>query len=83
MTLIANQIFENLTKIISTQMYVGQVSHLKANSFEAYYEKNNVSLLSPIRNIQDIQIKVPSYCDILNSNCSNRIVTQKVVFLNC
>ena len=70
---------ETLTAMISTHLYVSQNTQIKTASIEANYLKNNVSLLSANQPIQDSKIIIPSFCDILKSNCTSRILTQKVI----
>jgi hypothetical protein len=82
----SNGIMENLTNVISKQMTVGQSTNLKTSSIEVNLIKNNISLMSPKKTIQDIEINFSSYCDLisssdLKSNCNNQIITQKVNFV--
>ena len=94
LTVISNKIVEKLTSMISTQMYVSQHVDIRTSSMAASFVKNNVSLMSPTKTIQDIQIKLSSYCDLLSasssssgSNCNtNQIITEKVklfIFNQC
>ena len=67
-----------LTSIISTHLYVGQTTQVKTGSIEVGYKKNNISTVSNELGIQNCQIVIPSFCNLLNSACENRIITQKV-----
>jgi hypothetical protein len=84
----SNKIVEKLTTMISTQMYVSQNFDIKTKSMEAKFVKNNVSLMSSIKKIQDIEINFSSFCDLLltsytsGSSCNNnQIITEKVKLL--
>ncbi len=69
---------DSLTSIVSTHLYVGQLTQIKSTTIEANYLKNSISDINPLQSIQDNRISISSLCDLLNSDCSNRIITQKV-----
>ena len=77
----SDRMINDLTKIISTHLYVIKFTQIKTTSIEANYLKNNISDINPLQSIQDNQISISSLCDLLNSDCSNRIITQKVINL--
>ena len=71
--------FDSVTSIISSHLYTSQAIQVKTKSIQADYIKNNVSALNNLHNVQDCQINIPSFCDLLNSDsCSSGIITQKV-----
>ena len=76
----SNQMINNLTNIISSHLYVGQSINVKSGSIQADFQKNNISSLRNLQNIQDSQIKIPSFCDLLKTTCSDQIITQKVIY---
>ena len=79
----SNEMFFNLTNIISSHLYVSQAIQVKSSSIQADFQKSNVSALSNSQRMQDTQIIIPSFCDLLSStsDCSNQIITQKVIHL--
>ena len=79
----SEQMIANLTTMISTHLYVSQFTQIKTASIEATYLKENVSLINSMQTIQNSQINIPSFCDLINSNenCSNRVVTQKSILM--
>ena len=76
----SNEMFFNLTNIISSHLYVSQAIQVKSSSIQADFQKSNVSALSNSQRMQDTQIIIPSFCDLLSStsDCSSQIITQKV-----
>ena len=67
--------------MISNQMHVGQVTDINTASIQANYIKNNVSQLNTQQIMDNSQINIPSFCDLLaSSNCQSAILTQKVIF---
>ena len=64
--------------IIASHLFMSQSVQVKTATIQADYVKNNLSALVNVQNVQDTQINVPSFCDLLNSDCSNRVITQKV-----
>ena len=63
-------------------MYVSQSIELKAENIQGNYYRNNISNLNKLQNVQDCQINISSFCDLLSSSdCSSRIITQKVYFI--
>ena len=77
MTSTSVSLFDSLTAMLATHMYSNQNTNIRSNSIEANYIKSNISLAETQLQLQDCLINVTSFCDLLNSNCSNRIVTQK------
>ena len=71
-----------MTKMISNHMATNQSTEIKTLNMLVNFEKNNISALKTSLNMNDGQVKFPSYCDLLvnirESNCENKIVTQKV-----
>ena len=62
-------------------MHVGQVTDINTASIQANYIKNNVSQLNTQQIMDNSQINIPSFCDLLaSSNCQSAILTQKVIF---
>jgi hypothetical protein len=77
----SHQNFDTLTELFSSQMFVGQTIQVKTASIEAnYFKSNNISALNTNQNVQDCSIKFTSFCDLINQNCSNRTITQNVIF---
>ena len=65
--------------MMSKHLYVSQTTQITTGSVSATFSKNNVSELDNSQGIQDCQITVPSFSDLLStSGSSNQIVTQKV-----
>ena len=64
----SEQMIDSLTSMISTHLYVSQVTQIKTGSIEANYLKNNISDLNPLQFIQDSKITISSFCDLLNFN---------------
>jgi hypothetical protein len=78
----SNSMLNDLTSIIVDHLYVSQVTQIQTNSIQVNYYRDNISLASNQMNLQDSQIKLTSFCDLLGSSaCNNRIITQKVNFL--
>lgn len=73
---------DNLTKIISHHLSVGQGQKIKTSSIEVDYERSNALDLSNQFNLDGNEIKMPAVCDILrtqtNPNCDGKIVTRQV-----
>ena len=79
----SNKLLNDLTSIIVDHLYVSQVTQIQTDSIHVNYYRDNISLASNQMNLQDSQIKLTSFCDLLgSSSCNNRIITQKVNFLN-
>jgi hypothetical protein len=75
----SNSMLNDLTSIIVDHLYVSQVTQIQTNSIQVSYYRDNISLASSQLNLQDSQIKLTSFCDLLgSSSCNNRIITQKV-----
>ena len=71
--------FNDLTSMMSKHLYVSQTTQITTGSVSATFSKKNVSELDNSQGIQDCQINVPSFSDLLSSSgSSNQIVTQKV-----
>ena len=77
----SEKMIDSLTSMISTHLYVSQSTQIKTASIEANYLKNSISDINPLQSIQDNRISISSLCELLNSDCSNRIITQKVINL--
>ena len=79
---VSTKIYDDITSMIIDQLYVGQSIQMKNTLYQINYEKNNInnSNLITQKNLQDCQIIIPSFCALLNLACSNRIITQKVIF---
>ena len=79
----SNSMINKLTKIISSKIYVGQEMQVKTQAIDVSYLKNNVSLIPVNQFLNDAKIELThSFCELLsNENCSNRILTQKVIIL--
>ena len=78
-----NYLFDDMTNIIADHLYVGQSLQFKTDSIQVEFVRNNMSNMSTSINMQDAQINVVSYCDmLLNANCSNRILTQRVTLFS-
>ena len=75
---ISNKLFEDLTQIVINHLYVSQSITFKTDSIQANFIKNNISNLNTQINLSNGQVTVPSYCDIFPTNCTNRILSQKV-----
>ena len=78
--------FDSLTSMISSQMYVGQSIQLKTASIEVNLLKSNISKMDRVQTVQDCKIQIEaSFCDLINSinkmDCSNSILTQKVKYI--
>ena len=82
MTTLSNQMFENLTSMMSSLMFTDQLSQIKTASIEANFIKKNISAIDNQQSVQDCRISVQSVCDLLNSPCENRVITQKVKLSN-
>ena len=79
----SNSMLDDLTSIIVDHLYVSQTTQIQTNSIQVNYYRDNISLASNQMTLQDSQIKLTSFCDLLgSSSCNNRIITQKVNFLN-
>ena len=83
MTSQTNDIIEIIANIIFSKISIGQTLDIKSKSIEANLVKNNISLLSTRKVIQDIEINLSSYCDLLSStalssNCNNQVILEKV-----
>jgi hypothetical protein len=83
MTTQTNGIIEKIANIIFSKISIGQTLDIKAKSIEANLVKNQISLLSTRKVIQDIEINFSSYCDLLlttalTSDCNNQVILEKV-----
>ena len=58
-------------------MYVTQQTQIKTASIEANYVKNNMSLIDTQQSINECQLGISSFNDLLNTT-SQLIVNQKV-----
>ena len=78
----SNFMIEEMTKIISNHMALNQSTEIKTLKILVNIEKNNISSLKSLLNMNDGQIILPLFCDLLenvpDSDCQNKIVTQKV-----
>ena len=73
---------EQMTKMVSKHLVTSQTTDIKTLKMMANFEKNNISALKTSFDIQDGQVNLPSFCDLLINvplaDCKNKIVTQKV-----
>ena len=74
-----------MTKMVSNHLVTNQSTEIKTLNMLVNYEKNNVSALQTSFNMDDGQVSLPSFCDLLanvpGSDCQNQIVTQKVLII--
>jgi len=76
----SKNLFDDMTNIIAGHLYVSQSLQFKTDSIQVEFVRNNMSNMSTSLNMQDARINVVSYCDMMpNANCSNRILTQRVI----
>ncbi len=73
---------ESLTSMMSSLMCVDQSTQIKTSSIEANFLKKNISMMDSQQTFQDCKIEIPSFCNLLNSPCENRVITQKVLLIN-
>ena len=66
-----------MTSLVLGQMYVTQQTQIKTASIEANYVKNNMSLIDTQQSINECQLGISSFNDLLNTT-SQLIVNQKV-----
>ena len=63
-------------------MTLSQSTEIKTINMLVMFKKNNVSALKNELNIDDGQINLPSFCDMLANlkytDCKNKTITQKV-----
>ena len=77
---IYNELLDDLTKIIIPHLYVSQSLQIMTDSIQVYIVRNNITNMNMYIDMQDAQIKVPSYSNLMISvNCSDQIVTQRVI----
>ena len=78
----SNYMIEEMTKMISNHITTNQSTEIKTLNMLVNFEKNNISALKESIVMNDGQVNLPSFCDLLvnvpNLNCENKIVTQKV-----
>ena len=71
-----------MTKMISNHLATNQSTEVKTLNMLVNFEKNNISALKTSLNMNDGQVNLPSFCDLLinvpGADCQNKIVTQKV-----
>ena len=80
---ISNQLFNDMTFIVASHLYVSQSLQIKTDSIELDFVRNNMTSLNTTTIVQDAQIKVASYCGLMpNANCSDRILTQRVTIFD-
>jgi hypothetical protein len=77
MTNTTNEILNKLSSMILLQMYVSQATEIKTGSIEAKYLKDNMSLIDTTQRIQDSQLSITSFSDLLQIS-TPLIVNQKV-----
>ena len=69
--------------MISNHISSNQSTEIKTLNMLVNIEKNNISALKSSINMNDCQVNLPSFCDLLvnirDSHCENKIVTQKVI----
>ena len=68
--------------MITPQLHINELVQVKTDTIEVQYSKNNLSRVDNQLNIQDSSLRVQSMCDLLTTNCSNRIITQKSLLLS-
>lgn len=79
MTEIGDKVYNRLFTIINSHLHFGQSIQVETPSIQAYYVKNNVSMLSNELSVQNCKITIPSFCSLLNSECDvNKTITQNV-----
>jgi hypothetical protein len=73
---------EDMTKMVSNHLATNQSTGIKTLNMLVNFEKNNISALKTSFDMQDGQVNLPSFCDLLanvpGADCQNKIVTQKV-----
>ena len=81
MTNKSNHMIDNITSLISDYLTLNESTEINSLNMYVNYEKNNVSALKTLINIQDGQVNLPSFCELLanvpNTDCQNKIITQK------
>ena len=80
LTDISNYMIEEMTKMISNHMATNQSTEIKTLNMVVNFEKNNISALKSSININDGQVILPPFCDLLVNvpDCGNKILIQKV-----
>ena len=80
----SNYMIEDMTKMVSNHLVANQSTEIKTLNMLVNYEKNNVSSLKTSFDMQEGQVNLPSFCDLLanvpGTDCQNKIVTQKVLY---
>ena len=78
----SNYMIEEMTKMVSNHITTNQSTEIKTLNMLVNFEKNNISVLKESIVMNDGQVNLPSFCDLFvnvpDSNCENKIVTQKV-----
>ena len=71
--------FSDITSMMSKHLYISQATQITTGSIQANFLKNNVSALDNSQGVQDCQIFVPSFSELLsNTDRSSQLITQKV-----
>ena len=78
----SNDMIDEMTKMVSNHLVSNQSTEIKTLNMLVNYEKNNVSALKTSFDMDDGQVSLPSFCELLSNvpgaDCQNQIVTQKV-----
>jgi hypothetical protein len=78
----SNYMIEEMAKMIFNHIATNQSTDIQTLNMLVNFEKNNISALKASMHINDGQVNLPSFCDLLanvpGADCQNKIVTQKV-----
>ena len=82
----SNQMFDDLTAIITNQMHKMQSTQVLTKTIQVDHMKKIASSFSNKLDIQDCFVKMPNFCNLISSdvskiNCENRIITQRVNYI--
>jgi len=69
---------KDLTDVISTFLGEGQSTEINSGSIRVTYEKKNATDIKPEIDYNGSKIKIPPICELIGSNCSNRVIVQQV-----
>jgi hypothetical protein len=67
-----------LTDVITSFLGEGQSTEINSGSIKVAFEKRNASEIQPEVDYGGGKIKIPSVCELLGGDCSNRVIVQQV-----